>query len=136
VLAGRFEATCRSLDPRGEEEGSGPVTDRGGVAGRVDCAHDSLCTSAVAEHDPGPAEPVDEVERQERVVDGAPGQGGVDVGALGAGEGEMVGLTAAAHPLGGGSGCFGEPSGVSSDGALGHPGVGHRFQRERSDAVE
>ena len=32
----------------------------GGVAGRVERRQDPLCASAVAQHDPGPAEPVDE----------------------------------------------------------------------------
>ena len=48
----------------------------------------------------------------------------------------MLGLAAAAHALGGGSGCVGEPCGVRGEGALGQPGVGHRFERERPDAVE
>ena len=36
----------------------GPVADRGRVAGRVERSQDSLCAAAVAEDDPGPAEPV------------------------------------------------------------------------------
>ena len=72
----------------------------------------------------------------EWVVFDAPGQRGVDVGALGPGEGEVLGLVAAAHAVGGGGGRVGEPRGVGGEGALGQPGVGHRFERERADAVE
>ena len=46
----------------------GPVPGGRGVAGRIECGQDPLCASAVAEHDPGPAEPVDEAEREQRVV--------------------------------------------------------------------
>ena len=98
VVAGEFEVTRRRFDPRREQQGAGPVSDRGRVAGRVERGQDPLCASAVAEDDPGPTEPVDDVEREQRVVRGAPGQRGVDVGALGPGEGEMLGLAAAAHP--------------------------------------
>ena len=136
VVAGELEATNRRFDPPGEQQGVGPVADRGCVAGRIECGKDSLCASAVAEDDPGPTEPVDEAERDQRVVHDAPGQRGVDVGALGPGEGEMLGLVAAAHTLRGGSGRVGEPSCVGGEGALGQSGVGHRFEREGADAVE
>ena len=72
---------------------------RGRVAGGVERGQDPLRASAVAEDDPGPAEPVGDVEREQRVVRGAPGQRGVDVGALGAGEREVLGLLRAAHAL-------------------------------------
>ena len=136
VVAGELEATGRRFDPPGEQQGVGPVADRGGVAGRIEGGQDPLRASAVAEDDPGPAEPVDEAERDERVVGDAPGQRGVDVGALGPGEGEMLGLVTAAHTLCGGSGGVGEPCGVGGEGALGQSGVGHRFEREGADAVE
>ena len=42
----------------------------------------------------------------------------------------------AAHTLGGGCGRVGEPRGVGGEGTLGQSGVGHRFERERADAVE
>ena len=61
---------------------------------------------------------------------------GVDVGALGSGEREVLGLATAPHPLRGRCGCVGEPRGVRGEGSLGHPGLGHRFERERADAVE
>ena len=136
VVAGELEATDRRFDPPGEQQGVGPVAGRGGVAGRVECGQDPLRASAVAEDDPGPTEPVDEAERDQRVVRDAPGQRGVDVGALGPGEGEMLGLAAAAHTLRGGSGGVGEPCGVRGEGALGQSGVGHRVEREGADAVE
>ncbi len=41
-----------------------PGRGRGGVAGRVERGEDPLRAPAVAEHDPGPAEPVDDVERR------------------------------------------------------------------------
>ena len=99
VLAGELEATGRRLDPRREQQGAGPVADRGRVAGGVERRQDPLRAPAVAEDDPGPAEPVDDVEREQRVVRGAPGQRGVDVGALGPREGEVLGLAAAAHAV-------------------------------------
>ena len=136
VLAGELEATRRRLDPRREQQRAGPVAGRRRVAGRVERGQDPLCAPAVAEDDPGPAEPVDDAEREQRVVRGAPGQGGVDVGALGPGEGEVLGLATAAHALRRGSGRVGEPRGVRGEGALGQPGVGHRLERERADAVE
>ena len=68
VVAGEFEVTRRRFDPRREQQGAGPVPDRGGVAGRVECGQDPLCASAVAEDDPGPTEPVDDAEREQRVV--------------------------------------------------------------------
>ena len=92
-------STGRRFDPRREQQGARPGLGRGRVAGRVERGQDPLRASAVAEDDPGPAEPVDDAEREQRVVRGAPGQRGVDVGALGAGEGEMLGLAAAAHTL-------------------------------------
>ena len=136
VFAGELEVTRRRFDPRREQQGAGPVSDRGRVAGGIERRQDPLRASAVAEDDPGPAEPVDDAEREQRVVRGAPGQGGVDVGALGPSEGEMLGLATAAHALCRGSGCIREPCGVRGEGALGQPGVRHRFERERADAVE
>ena len=63
VVAGELEATGRRFDPRREQQGVGPVPGRGRVAGRIERGQDPLRASAVAEHDPGPAEPVDEAER-------------------------------------------------------------------------
>ena len=77
-----------------------PGRGRRGVAGGVERGQDPLRAAAVAEHDPRPAEPVDDREREQRVVRGAPGQRGVDVRALGPGEGEVLGLARAAHARG------------------------------------
>ena len=60
VVAGELEVTGRRFDPRREQQGAGPVSGRGGVAGRVERGQDPLRASAVAEDDPGPAEPVDD----------------------------------------------------------------------------
>ena len=60
VVAGELEVTRRRLDPRREQERAGPVPGRGRVAGRVERGQDPLRASAVAEDDPGPAEPVDD----------------------------------------------------------------------------
>ena len=60
VVAGELEAIGRRLDPRREQEGVGPVSGRGRVAGGVECGQDPLRASAVAENDPGPTEPVDD----------------------------------------------------------------------------
>jgi hypothetical protein len=95
-----------------------------------------LRASAVAQDDPGPAESVDDVECAQRVVDCAPGQCGVDVGAFGAGEGQVLGLASAAHALRGRSGRGGEPRGVRVEAAVDQPCVRHRFERKRADAVE
>ena len=51
---------------------------------------------AVAEHHPGPAEPVGDADAEQRVVRGAPGQRGVDVGPLGPGDRQAVRLAGAA----------------------------------------
>ena len=136
MVAGELEATDRRFDPPGEQQGVGPVAGGGGVGGRIEGGRDSLRASAVAEHDPGPAEPVDEAERDQRVVHDAPAQRGVDVGALGPSEGEMLGLAAAAHTLRGGGCGVGEPCSVSREGGFGQSSVGHRVQREGADAVE
>ena len=129
-------STGRRLDPRRQQQGAGPVPGRACVSGRLEGGQDPLRASAVAEDDPGPAEPVDDVERQRRVVDRAPGQCGVDVGALGPRERQVLGLAAAAHALGGRRGGLREPGGMRCEGAFGQPGVVHRLEREGADAVE
>ena len=52
------------------------------------------------------------------------------------GEGEVLALRAAAHPVGRRSGGRREPGGVRGTRLIGQPGVGHRFERERPDAVQ
>ena len=136
VLLGEVEALGGGFDPGGEQQRVGAVGVRCGVAGGVERGQDPLCAAAVSEDDPGPTEAVDQVEGAEGVVVDGPGQRGVDVGSLGPGEGEVLALRAAAHPVGRGSGGRREPGGVRGTRLIGQPGVGHRFERERPDAVE
>ena len=110
---------------------------RGGVAGGVERRQDPLRAAAVAEDDPGPAEPVDDGEREQRVVRRAPGQGGVDVGALGPGEGEVLGLAGrCARPRSTRPRPAANQAACAARRALGQPGLRHRVERERADAVE
>ena len=107
----------------------------GRVAGGVEGGQDPLCAAAVAQHDPGPAEPVGDVEREPRVVRDAPRQGGVDVGAFGAGEGKVLGLAGCVRP----SSTPRRPrrtSGRASAERVFEPRVGHRLEREGPDAVQ
>ena len=136
VVAGEVEVAGRGFDPRREQESVGSVPGRASIAGRLQGGQDPLRAPAVAEDDPGPAEPVREAQRQLRVVCGAPGQCGVDVGALGPGEGEVLGLAGASHTLRGRASGLGEPGGVRRSGALGEPGRGHGIERESLDAVQ
>ena len=136
VAAGRLEMARRRLDPAREQQRAGAVPDRRRGARGSERGQDPLRAAAVAEDDPGPAEPVDDVERALRLVRGAPGQCGVDVGALRAGEGQVLGLAGAAHALGRRRGGGGEPGGVRVAGAVGQLRVRQRFERERADAVE
>jgi hypothetical protein len=118
VVASELEVSRGGLDPSRYQEDAGSVLDQGLVADRVKCGQDPLGTSAIAEDDPGPAEPVHDAQRQHRVVEGGPGQCGIDVGALAPGEGQVLGLAGTAHPLGGGGGCLGEPRGMGRSGAI------------------
>ncbi len=136
VLLGEVEALGGGFDPGGEQERVGAGRVRCGVAGGVEGRQDALGTAAVSEDDPGPTEAVDQVEGAERVVADDPGQRRVDVGALGSGEGEVLTLGAAAHPVGRGSGRRREPGGVRGTGLIGQLCLSHRFERERPDAVE
>ena len=68
---------------------------------------------------------------------GAPGQRGVDVGALGAGEGEVLGLAArCARPASTTPAASANHAACAARRALGQPGLRHRLERERADAVE
>ena len=96
VPARRLEVAGRRLDPAGEQQRAGPVARRGRLARGVERGQDPLRAPAVAEDDPRPAEAVDDAQRALRVVRGAPRQRGVDVGPLGAGEREVLGLAGAA----------------------------------------
>ena len=129
--------TGRRFDPRREQQRAGAVAARGRVAGGVERRQDPLRAAAVAEDDPGPAEPVDDAEREQRVVRrrsrpgrrrcwrARPGR------RRGARPGAALRTPSVERPA-----AAGEPRGVRGEGALGQPGVGHRFERERADAVE
>ena len=123
-----IHAASRSAPARSRIGAASPAASR---AARIRCAPRLSPRTIQAQPNP-----LTMLEREQRVVRRAPGQGGVDVGALGAGEGEVLGLAAAAHPLRGRSGRVGEPGGVRGERALGQPALGHRVERERADAVE
>ncbi len=110
---------------------AGAASPAASSAARIRCA--PLLSPRTTQAQPNP---LTRLSASSGSCDDAPRQRGVDVGALGPGEGEMLGLATAAHTLGGGSGRVGEPCGVRGEGALGQSGVGHRFERERADAVE
>ena len=128
--SGELEATGRCFDPRGEQEGVGPV--RAGAASpaassaaRIRCA--PRLSPSTTQAQPNPLTMASASSGSCSMLHA---QRGVDVGALGPGEGEMLGLVAAAHTWRGGCGRVGEPGGVGGEGALGQSGVGHRFERE------
>ena len=136
VLASELQAIGGRFDPAREQEGVGAAPGGGRPAGRIERREDPLRGPAVSEDDPCPPEPVDDVDGAQRIVFGAPGQRGVDVGSLGAREREVLSLATAPHPLRGGAGGVREPRGMGVESSLGNPSVGHRFERERTDAVE
>ncbi len=136
VSAGALEASCGGFDPRREQECRRPIPGLRRVVCRLEGAQDPFGASAVPEDDPGPAEPVADVEREQRIVHGAPRQRRVDVGALGPGEGQVLCLVPAANPFRRRPRMVREPCGVGGKGAVDEPGLGQGFQRERPDAVE
>ena len=136
MLPRQGEVTRRRLDPAGQEQGDGPLAGRVEPGRRVQGGHDPLGATAVAEDDPGPAEPGGEVEGPQRVVPDAPREGRVDVRALGAGEPEVLVLVGAAYAGRGARREVGVPAGVRLERHLGLSRFGHRLQRERPDAVQ
>ena len=137
VVAGEFEATGRRLDPRREQQRDGSVSVRSRVAGCVERGQDPLRASTVAEDDPRPTEPVDDVEREltGRARRSTPMRRRCWRARLGRRRGARLGGRCA-HPAVEDRGRVGEPCRVRGEGALGQPGVGHRFEREGADAVE
>ena len=89
----------RRLDPPREQQRVRPICRLAGLGCRLEGPEDPLSATTVAEHDPRPSEPVDDLDGPHRVVLAGPGQRGVDVGAFGPGEREVFGLPAAAYPL-------------------------------------
>jgi hypothetical protein len=124
------------LDPCREQQCRGAVVGRRRVTRGVERGQQALRAAGIAEDDPGPAEPVGDAQRAARVVDGAPGQRGVEVGPLGAGEGQVLGLPRAAHARRRGRRPRGVPGGVRGAPAVGPPGLGQCVEREGADAVE
>ena len=137
VVAGELEATGRRFDPRGEQEGVGPVSGRGRVAGGVERGQDPLRASAVAEDDPGPTEPVDDARARaagrarrsrstrRRCWPARPGR------RRGARPGRLL-----RTPSVDDAAASANHAAWAAKPALGQPGVGHRLERERADAVE
>ena len=124
------------LDPGGEQERGRPLARRRRLACGGERGEQALRAARVAEDDPRPAEPVGDREPSHGVVGRAPGQRGVDVGALGAREREVLGLLRAAHALRRRGGLLRVPRGMRVEAALGEPRLGQRLERERADAVE
>ena len=136
---------CRRAGSRCPEDASIQAASRSAVArsragARLACGGErgeqALCAAGVAEDDPRPAEPVGDLEPSHGVVGRAPGQRGVDVGALGAREREVLGLLRAAHALRRRGGLLRVPRGMRIEAALSEPRLGQRLERERADAVE
>ena len=100
VLARELEVAGRRLDPRREQQrarrgrGRGAASPAASSAARIRCAPRLSPSTIHAQPNP-----LAIAQREQRVVRGAPGQRGVDVGALGPGEGEVLGLARAAHAL-------------------------------------
>ena len=136
VVAGGCEVSGRRFDPCGEQQGGRPLVGGAALPAAVECGQDSLRASAVAEHDPRPSEPVDDAERERA------GRGPCSTPArrrcwrARSGRTRGVRLGGCCAHLRGGSGRVGEPRGVRGERGVGHVGVGHRFERERADAVE
>ena len=127
----------RRLDPRREQQGAGPVARRGRVAGGVERGQDPLRAAAVAEDDPGPAEPVDDARARAagRAPRSRPARRRCWRARPGRRRGARPGARCA-RPRVEDRGRVGEPRGVRGERALGQPGLGHRLERERADAVE
>ena len=136
VPAGGLEVSRGRLDPGGEQERGRPLARRGRLACGGERGEQALCAAGVAEDDPRPAEPVGDLEPSHGVAGRAPGQRGVDVGALGAREREVLGLLRAAHALRRRGGLLRIPRGVRVEAALREPRLGQGLERERADALE
>ena len=137
VVAGELEVDPSMLrsTPRAAARRRGPA--RGRVAGGIECRQDPLRAPAVAEHDPGPAEAVDDVEREQRVVRrrSRPARRRCWRARLGRRR-DARPWRSLRTPGVDDRGRVREPCGVRGEGALGQPGIGHRFEREGADAVE
>ena len=137
VLAGELEVTGRRLDPRRRAAARSRGRGRGAASPAASsAARMPLRAAAVAEDDPRPAEPVDDVER--RAADRAPRSRPARRRCWRARPGRTARCSAwrrCARPRRR-RGRGGEPRGVRGERAVGQPGLRHRLERERADAVE
>jgi hypothetical protein len=129
VSRGRF-------DPGGEQERGRTLARRRGLSCGGEGGEQALGAARVAEDDPRPAEPVGDLEPSNGVAGPAPGQCGVDVGAFGAREREVLGLPRAAHALHRRRSPLRVPRRMRIEAALSELRLGQRLERERADAVE
>ena len=136
VVARQFQVAGRGLDPRGQQQSAPLGPGQGLVTGRVERREDPLCASAVAQDDPRPPEPVDDVQRQQRVVDGAPRQERRRCWRARPVRRTGARPDGAAHTLRWTTAAAREPRGVCCEGGVGEAGVVHRLEGERPDAVE
>ena len=138
VPAGGLEVARRRLDPGGEQERGRPGRAAGAASPAASSAARSRCAPRLSPRTiHAQPNPLAMRERAQRVVRRAPGQRGVDVGALGPGEREVLGLPRAAHALRSTTAAASaNHAACAARRALGQPGLGHRLERERADAVE
>ena len=110
VVAGVFEVTGRRFQPCREQESCRHARRAGAASPAASRAVMIRCTPRLSPRTTqAQPNPLTMREREQRVVRHAPGQRGVDVGALGPGEREVLGLVAAADTVGRRSGRVGEP---------------------------
>ena len=107
VVLGQRHIPGRRLQPAGEQQAGRPVASRGVVDQGI--AYPRRSGRPVAEHHPGPAEPVDDLDAELRIVGRAPGEGDVDVGPLGSRDRQAFRLPVGAHVLLAPGGGFGVP---------------------------
>ena len=137
VRARAFDVAGGRLQPSGQEQTGRLLLWRGETGGRGERATDPRGSGdAVAEHHPRPAESVGDADAEARGVFGGPGEGGVDVGAVGANGGHARGLGVAAYGRGASIGGFGEPRRVCRGRVVGAAGFPQAQLGEGADAVE
>ena len=90
----------------------------------------------VPQHDPCPAETVGDPDPEQRVVAGAPGEGGVDVRSLVVGKGQPSRLRRAADRGGRILRLAGEPVRVRGEGVIGRTRIAQPAGREGPDGIE
>jgi hypothetical protein len=137
VVLGLVDVAGGRLQPAGQQQAGRPLPWGGVAPGGLERAADAGGSGdPVAEHHPGPAEPVGQAQAQPGVVGGGPGQGAVDVGSLGADQGEAVGLGPAADGGGAPVGGLREPGGVGGVGVIDLARLREAGAGEGADAVQ